>query len=186
MLNVSKLSHFQSVNYQYSCSSGINRQYHGGCAYLQYRHYGDVIMGGIASQIISLTIVYSTVYSGADQRKHQSSASLALVRGIHRGPVNSPHKRPVTRKMFPFDDVMDPKTFGSKRPSQYKYVISPVWGFTSLRSCDHHIPIMVIPLPERTDLIFKEARCYIWLSHLCFDLSHGSCCRYQSRPHTWR
>ena len=48
---------------------------------------------------------YSTVYSGADQRKHQSSASLAFVRGIHRWPVNFPHKGPVTRKMFPFDDV---------------------------------------------------------------------------------
>ena len=41
-------------------------------------HYNDVIMSTIASQITSLTIVYSTVYSGADQRKHQSSASLAL------------------------------------------------------------------------------------------------------------
>ena len=63
-------------------------------------------MGTMASQITSLIIVYSTVYSGADQRKHQSSASLAFVRGIHRWPVNSPHKWPVTRKMFPFDDVM--------------------------------------------------------------------------------
>ena len=43
---------------------------------------------------------------GADQRKHQSSASLAFVREIHRWPVNSPHKRPVTRKMFPFYDVI--------------------------------------------------------------------------------
>ena len=39
-------------------------------------------------------------------KKHQSSASLALVRGIHRWPVYSPHKGPVTRKMFPFDDVI--------------------------------------------------------------------------------
>ena len=68
-------------------------------------HCNDVIMGAMASQITSLTSVYSTVYSGADQRKHQSSASLAFVRGIYRWPVNSPHKRPVTRKMFPFDDV---------------------------------------------------------------------------------
>ena len=52
------------------------------------------------------TIVFLTVYSDADQRKHQSSVSLAFVRGIHRGPVNSPHKWPVTRKMFPFDDVI--------------------------------------------------------------------------------
>ena len=69
-------------------------------------YYGDVIMGGMASQITSLTIVYSTIYSDADQRKHQSSASLAFVWGIHRGPVNSPHKWPVMRKMFPFDDVI--------------------------------------------------------------------------------
>ena len=63
-------------------------------------------MDAMASNITSLTIVYSTVYSGADQRKHQSSASLAFVRGIHRSPVNSPHKWPVTRKMFPFDVVI--------------------------------------------------------------------------------
>ena len=60
-------------------------------------------MGAMASQITSLTIVYST---DADQRKRQSSASLAFVRGIHRAPVNSPHKGPVTRKMSPFDDVI--------------------------------------------------------------------------------
>ena len=69
-------------------------------------HYNDVTMSAIASQITSLTTVYSIVYSDANQRKHQSSASLAFVRGIHRGPVNSPHKWPVTRKMFPFDDVI--------------------------------------------------------------------------------
>ena len=69
-------------------------------------HYGDVITGTMPSQITSLTIVYSTVYSGADQSKHQSSASLAFVWGIRRGPVNSPHKWPVTRKMFPFNDVI--------------------------------------------------------------------------------
>ena len=63
-------------------------------------------MGAIASRITSRTIVYSTVYSGTDQRKHQRSASLAFVRAIHRGPVNNPHKWPVTRKMFPFDDVI--------------------------------------------------------------------------------
>ena len=58
-----------------------------------FHHYSDVILGTIASVITSLTIVYSTVYSGADQRKHQSSASLVLVRGFLRWPVNSPHKR---------------------------------------------------------------------------------------------
>ena len=69
-------------------------------------HYDDVIMTMLASQITSLTVVYSIVYSGVNQRKHQSSASLAFVREIHRGPVNFPQKWPVTRKMFPFDDVI--------------------------------------------------------------------------------
>ena len=69
-------------------------------------HYSDIIMNAMTSQITSLTIVYSTVYSGADQRKHQSFASLAFVRGIHRSPVNYPHKWPVTQEMFPFDDVI--------------------------------------------------------------------------------
>ena len=87
-----------------------HNQYHGWWCHQQpcmlLNHYSDVIMDAIASQITSLTIVYSTVYSGTDQRKNQSSASLAFVWGIHRGPVNSPHKWPVTRKMFPFDDVI--------------------------------------------------------------------------------
>ena len=69
-------------------------------------HYNDIIMTAMASQITSLMIVYSTVYSGADQRKHQSSVSLAFVRGIHRWPVNPLLIGPVTRKMFLFDDVI--------------------------------------------------------------------------------
>ena len=68
-------------------------------------HYSGIIMCAMVSEITSIAIVYSTVYSGADQRKHQSSASLAFVPGIHRWPVNSPHKLPVTRNLFPFDDV---------------------------------------------------------------------------------
>ena len=68
-------------------------------------HYNDVITGAMASQITGVSIVYSTVCSGADQRRHRSSASLAFVRGIHRWLVNSPHKGPVGWKMFPCDDV---------------------------------------------------------------------------------
>ena len=64
----------------------------------------SITMTSMASQTTSLTIIYPTVYSGSDQRKHQSSAALAFVRGM----VNSPHKWPVTRKMFPFDDVIMP------------------------------------------------------------------------------
>ena len=63
-------------------------------------------MSAMASQITGVSSVYSTVCSGADQRKHQSSVSLAFVRGIHQGPVNSLHKGPVRQKMFPFDDII--------------------------------------------------------------------------------
>ena len=82
-----------------------------GSLYYDLIHYSDVIMDPMASQITSITIVYLTVYSGADQRKHQSSASLAFVREIHRWSVNSPQKGPVTRKMFPFDDVIMPRVY---------------------------------------------------------------------------
>ena len=63
-------------------------------------------MGAMASQITSPSIVYSAVYSGADQRKYQRSTSLVFVRGYPQWPVNSLHKWPVTQEMFPFDDVI--------------------------------------------------------------------------------
>ena len=69
-------------------------------------HYSDVIMNAMASQITGLTIVYSTVYSGTDKTKHQSSASLALCGEFTGHQWVPPHKGPVTRKMFPFDDVI--------------------------------------------------------------------------------
>ena len=74
-------------------------------------------MSVIASQITSLTIVYSTVYSGVDQRKHESSASLAFVRGIHRSPVNSPHKGQWRRKCF---HLMPSSGFMSLLPKCHK------------------------------------------------------------------
>ena len=86
-------------------SDGVSRvmSWHGNAFGI---HYDDVIMGVLSSQITSLTTVYSNVYSGADQRKHQSSTSLDFVPGIHWRPANFPHKWSVTRKMFPFDDVI--------------------------------------------------------------------------------
>ena len=111
---------------------------------LSWNHYDDAIMGTIASQITSLPSVYSTVYSGADQSKHQSSASLAFVWGIHRGPVNSPHKWPVTRKMFPFDDViMETKLF-------WRVALAS----TSLHTCWFMVPSITISshLPQQWNL----------------------------------
>ena len=78
---------------------------------MQFHHYSDAIMGAMAYQITSLTIVTQSfiraqIIENIKARKHQSTASLAFVRGIYRWPVNSTHKWPVTRKMFPLDDVI--------------------------------------------------------------------------------
>ena len=105
-------------------------------------HYSGVITGTMASQITScLTIVYSTFYSGADQGKHQSSAPLAFVRGIHRWPVNSPHKGPVTRKMFPFDDVIMTLYHSDTRISlTWWHMTSTAVGIDSLEATVHSSP----------------------------------------------
>ena len=69
-------------------------------------HYIDVIMSAIASEITSLAIVYSTVYSVSDQRKKTKLCVTILCEGNSPVTVNSPHEGPVARKMFPFDDVI--------------------------------------------------------------------------------
>ena len=69
-------------------------------------YYNDAIMSAMASQIIGVSNVCSTFCSVVNQRKHPISASLTFVRGIHRSPVDSPHKGTVTRKTFPFNNVI--------------------------------------------------------------------------------
>ena len=88
-------------------------------------HYTDVIMSAMASKITSFKIVYSNVYLDADKRKHQSFTSLAFRGVVHRSPVNSLQKGPVTRKMFPFDDVIMQRPKGCEfkyRIWQHKFV----------------------------------------------------------------
>ena len=96
-------------------------------------------MGAIVSQITSLTIVFSTVYLDTDQRKHESSASLAFVRGIHRRPVNSPHKWPVTRKMFPFDDVIMSEPDSNNVFLQFNYWISQGFAHATVAHMLFHV-----------------------------------------------
>ena len=88
-------------------------------------------MSTMASQITSVSI-YLFVCSGADQRKHQSSASPAFVRGIRRWPVSSPHKGPVTRKLFPFDDVIM-LSIHFRCPSTE---IAPHFSYSKIRGCN--------------------------------------------------
>ena len=102
------------------------------CAYMWYvtslyqvQYYSDVIMGAMASQITGVSIVYLIVSSGADRRKHQSSASLAFVRGIHRWAVNFLHKGAVTRKMFPHHGLLQ---LGSRYTDPIWFVTMPKTG----------------------------------------------------------
>ena len=105
-------------------------------------HYNDVLTMAMASQITGVSIVCSTVCSGADQRKHQSSTSLAFVGGIHRWPVNSPHKGPVIWKMFPFDDVI-----------MYRYHSLQSSAFTHLK---------ILHLPGANELRLHMYCCLPW------------------------
>ena len=123
----------------------------------QWRHNGH---GGVS--ITSLTNVYLTIYSDVDQRKHQSSASLDFVRGIHRGPVNSPHKWPVTRKMFPFDDVI---MLTSHRPIFFRASIYQADGRLSVRSHE-------VSKSRDSGLNFSSSGFGMWQAHrqrCCWD-----------------
>ena len=118
----------------------------------KYFSYSDVKMSAMASQIIGVSIVFSTVCWCTNQRKYQSSASLAFARGIHRWPVDSPHRGPVTRKMFPFDDI----------------IISLLQLIDAAHSLD---PINILDKPRRLDLTcfcrglgICEFKCHIWAS----------------------
>ena len=110
-------------------------------------HYCDVIMTAMASQITSLTIVYSTVHSDADQSKHQSSAWLAFGRGIHRWPVNSPHKGPVTRKIHLMTSSW---TIYSPINAYFAVGILSFMCICKTVGCDHIQWLHVFKIPQRT------------------------------------
>ena len=104
------------------------------CNVSWWTHYSDVIMSTMSSQITGVSIVYSTVFSGADQRRHQSSAPLAFARGIHRWPMNSPHKGPITWNMFSFSDVIMCVVNGFHYVSMF-VMLHPYELFSSFHIC---------------------------------------------------
>ena len=163
-------------------------------------HYSGVIMGSMASQISGVSSVCPTVCSRADQRKYQSSASLAFVRGIHRWPVDSSHKGPVTRKIFPFDDVFMPiwpsaklvQTTAWPRTGGMRHVLSrPAhfsWIFYINPSSSRHVHLRDAKMPAlsrilgtelktKLDMHFQGFIGYLWCPK-CFILflSHGLQC----------
>ena len=115
-------------------------------------HYNDLIMSAMGSQITGVSMVCSTICSGADQRKCQSSVSLAFVRGIHRWPEGSPHKGPVSRKKFPFDDIImacypvcHTQFLTASACSSYKIVHAKISRFCNLFwSCQYLYPAQLV------------------------------------------
>ena len=105
-------------------------------------HHSDLIMGAMASELTGVSIVYSTVCPGADQKRHQSSASLVSIRGTHRWLLNSPYKGPVTRKMFPFDDVIMNHR-DTDFPQMPKYIISGKHNRYFLNKEEHDYKLQV-------------------------------------------
>ena len=99
---------------------------------IRSKHYNDVIISTMAYQIASISVVYSTVCSGWDQRKHQSFVSLAFVKGIHRWPVNSPHNGLITRKMFAFDDVIMNHYIHNTHTIDHTFCELKVWSLYAL------------------------------------------------------
>ena len=119
-----------------------------------FGHCNNVIMSAVASQITSVSTVCTNFGSGTDQRKHQSSASLAFVWGIHRWPINIPHKRPVTRKMFWFDDVI--VLYSLDLFAIQIYVLCGVWSRRGFAP----------PLVYRTSFGYAPFCC--WMPLFCF------------------
>ena len=121
-------------------------------------HYCEFMSDGIS-------IGYSIVSSGAEQRKYQSSVLLSYVRGIHWSPVSSPHKGPVMWKMIPFDDVNILRNIVvscSLRHSQalYKQWVTSLWSYWlySVMACatcppSHYILIGSIELHSTSQTV---------------------------------
>ena len=113
-------------------------------------HHNDLMISAMASKITSLTIVYSTVYSGTEQRKHQRCTSLAFGRGIHKGPV--------TQTMFPFDDVITCQFIIISPCATLIYcqekwtagsLCHELWSYEASKTCKHHSTLCIVSTASR-------------------------------------
>ena len=127
-------------------------------------------MGMTASQIASLTFVYSTIYSGVDRRKHQSTASLAFAKGIHRWPVNLPHKLPVTQKMFPFDDIIMKSLHLILRLGNHRFHLG-VWSSNKSKRLDYMTRIAAEIMAVIT-LVWETIFSFEYLEDAAVSLTH--------------
>ena len=118
-----------------------------------------------------VSVICSIVCSGADHRKHQSSASLAFVRGMHRWPVDSPKKGPVTRNKFPFDDVIM-KVTKQNGNCVYSFIYTLFQSITELASMPAFVcqrPILQKGTFKSWNISFKQY-IYIYVHQWSTDL----------------
>ena len=130
-------------------------------------HYCDVTMNAMVSQITGVSIVYSIFCSDADQRKHRSFGSLAFVRGIHWWPVNSPHKGPVTRQVFPFDDVIISLKY--RKGSTNQWILSCLTEINdTIRWSDRNILLVILRIFVLHLIIIIKSEIWFISLWLCF------------------
>ena len=137
------------------------------CSSSQLEHGPAVRDFDITMTITCVSIVFSIVWSGADQRKHESSVLLAFVRRIHRWPVDSPHKGPVTRKMFPFADAVITRVAAC----QQWLLLYQQLGFSTLRS-RQNVWMKTCAFPTRTTRMptFWDTPAAPWLPKLMIHI----------------
>ena len=127
-------------------------------------HYTDVI-----SQITSLPVVHSNVYSGAQQRKHQTSVSLSFVSRIHHWPVNSLHKGPVTlwycKQHYSEWDKVTFNTLNSQMTT-HSLSLRPTYGMTIVTIFTRHrvITVLLCTLKWITNHLYHSLSSLSWLS----------------------
>ena len=131
-------------------------------------------MSAMASQIAGVSIVCSNFCSGEDQRAHQSSASLAFGRGIHRSPVNSPHKGPVMRKMFAFDGVIvDVSSAGPGSQDTLKYLQSVLIEIEIF--CSKNTLLEKYQVANEFILLLRVTNCSVAFDRICHRLGLVYC-----------
>ena len=132
-------------------------------------HYNVVLISLIVCQITSLPIVYSIVYSDADQRKHQSSASLAFVRGIHREPVNSRTKGQYRGKCFHLMTSSWISNINGEhmaRATMYAAHSSHFVGFSYQLILHLFSTIPSFALGQSCDCKWSNCEEYVWINHI--------------------
>ena len=101
---------------------------------------------------------------GPTSTKHQSPHCWPFVRGIHRSPMKSPHKEPVTRKMHPFHDFIMSHTFSIRILRLLRMVCDAEghWNITPIKQSFASLFIVAFPVYVLFSQLYKCPKCKLW------------------------